>query len=182
MDIIQEIEKEIAKSKLSGLNKAIVYTILSRVKSSVEVPCEKTELSPGAFLEVIRDMNNPKEQVPEQQDGLREELAELCNNIMINEDTDYDDAESVAIKLCQILVVNPQFSKPVEPLAVLAKRKGLEVWPMPARIDGENVIHHLIRKQIGESTFESTIYEAESKARAYLNGLSDTGEDKGGSI
>ena len=36
MDIIQEIEKEIAKSKLSGLNKAIVYTILSRAKSSVE--------------------------------------------------------------------------------------------------------------------------------------------------
>jgi len=60
-----------------------------------------------------------------------------------------------------------------ESLYKLANRKGLEVWDMPARIDGKNYLHYLVRKQIGKDSFESVIYEAESKARAYLSSLPD---------
>lgn len=68
MDIIKELEawRKQYNHKMSGfvLDSWVLKfdELLSRAKSSVEVPCEKTELSPGAFLEVIRDMNSPKEQ------------------------------------------------------------------------------------------------------------------------
>lgn len=43
----------------------------------------------------------------EQGEGLREAVKDVYEDIMLNEDTEYDDAESVAVKLGEILLDNP---------------------------------------------------------------------------
>ena len=105
----------------------------------------------------------------------RNKVKSIFEDIMLNEDTEYGDAESVAVAIGELLQDTPTESIAEEPLACLAGRKGWFVVDQYVCKQGETSIG--LRPQ-GQDGFAKVLHGptyalAEQSARTYLMGLDD---------
>jgi hypothetical protein len=112
--------------------------------------------------------------------SFRDKVKSIFEDIMLSEDTEYDDAESVAVAIGELLQDTPTESIAEEPLEELAKRKGNYSFNVgyddrggyysqcfePGFCDEEPTFH---------CDSQPTYAAAEAKARKYLESLPDKG-------
>ena len=103
----------------------------------------------------------------------RDKVKHIFEDIMLNEDTEYDDAESVAVAIGELLQDTPTESIAEEPLEKLAKRKGVKFIHLSGGTLGFFFVDIRGLKEMNTKDFE---YCFNTKAaRQYLESLADKG-------